>query len=173
MYRQSEKNLLSSDISSTCPHNMVNFGLLAAEIVSGVWGTPATSTASASWQRYCTESSSERQPNFAALNRWRHLCSTGRPSCWALAHISCLSFFLFFSFLVKSLSIVLLYLLLLPFVVNKVYHLYIRRCGSVSQPLSKALEFPLNYIAQRAYDVPCRTYATLTAHPLTSPLLNL
>ena len=41
MYRQSEKNLLSSNISSTCPHSMVN-GLLAAEIVSGVWGTPAT-----------------------------------------------------------------------------------------------------------------------------------
>jgi len=40
-YRQSEKNLLSSNISSTCPHNMVNFGLLAAEIVSLVWGTPA------------------------------------------------------------------------------------------------------------------------------------
>jgi len=34
------KNLLSSTISSTCPHNMVNFGLLAAEIVSLVWGTP-------------------------------------------------------------------------------------------------------------------------------------
>ena len=42
MYRQSEKNLLSSNISSTCPHNMVNFGLLAAEIVSEVWGTPVT-----------------------------------------------------------------------------------------------------------------------------------
>jgi len=42
MYRQSEKNLLSSNISSTCAHNMVNFGPLAAEIVSGVWGTPAT-----------------------------------------------------------------------------------------------------------------------------------
>jgi len=41
-YRQSEKNLLSSDISSTCLHNMVNFCLIAAEIVSGVWGTPAT-----------------------------------------------------------------------------------------------------------------------------------
>ena len=27
--------------SSTCPHNMVNFGPLAAEIVSLVWGTPA------------------------------------------------------------------------------------------------------------------------------------
>jgi len=34
--------LLSSNISSTCGHNMVNFGPLAAEIVSGVWGTPAT-----------------------------------------------------------------------------------------------------------------------------------
>ena len=35
------KNLLSSNISSTCPYNMVNFGPLAAEIGSGVWGTPA------------------------------------------------------------------------------------------------------------------------------------
>jgi len=34
------KNLLSSNISSTCPHNMVNFGPVAAEIVSLVWGTP-------------------------------------------------------------------------------------------------------------------------------------
>jgi len=37
----------------------------------------------------------ERQPNFAALNRGRHLCSAGRPSRWALAHILVLlSFFL-------------------------------------------------------------------------------
>ena len=41
MYRQSEKKLLSSNISSTRPHNMVNFGLLAAEICWRVWGTPA------------------------------------------------------------------------------------------------------------------------------------
>jgi len=41
MYRQSEKNFLSSNISSTCPHNMANLGPLAAEIVSLVWGTPA------------------------------------------------------------------------------------------------------------------------------------
>jgi len=34
-----------------------------------------------------TASSSGRQPNFAALNRGRHLCSAGRPSRWALAHI--------------------------------------------------------------------------------------
>jgi len=31
--------------------------------------------------------SSERQPNFAALNRGRHLYLSGRPSRWALAHI--------------------------------------------------------------------------------------
>jgi len=40
MYRQSKKNLLSSDICPTCPHNMVNFGSLVAEIISLVWGTP-------------------------------------------------------------------------------------------------------------------------------------
>jgi len=42
MYRQSEKNLLNSNTSSTCPDNMVNFGLLTAEICWRVWGTPAT-----------------------------------------------------------------------------------------------------------------------------------
>jgi len=36
-----KKNLLSSNVSSTCPHNMVNFGPLAAEIGPVVWGTPA------------------------------------------------------------------------------------------------------------------------------------
>jgi len=33
-------------------------------------------------------SSSWRQPNFAALNRVRHLYSARQPSRWALAHIS-------------------------------------------------------------------------------------
>ena len=37
-----KKNLLSSNISSTWSHNMVNFSPLAAEIVSGVWGIPTT-----------------------------------------------------------------------------------------------------------------------------------
>jgi len=41
MYRQSEKKLLSTNMFSTCPHIMVNFGPLAAEIGSTVWGTPA------------------------------------------------------------------------------------------------------------------------------------
>jgi len=36
-----KKNLLSSNISSSCPHDMVNFGPLAAEIDPVVWGIPA------------------------------------------------------------------------------------------------------------------------------------
>jgi len=36
-----KKHLLNSSFSSTCPHSMANFGRLAAEIVLGVWGTPA------------------------------------------------------------------------------------------------------------------------------------
>jgi len=35
------KNLLNSNTSSTCPHNMVNFGPLTAEICWRVWGTRA------------------------------------------------------------------------------------------------------------------------------------
>jgi len=36
-----KKNWLSSNTSSTCSHNMVNFGPLVAEIGLPVWGTPA------------------------------------------------------------------------------------------------------------------------------------
>jgi len=36
-----KKNLLNSNTSSTCSHNIVNFGLLTAEICWQVWGTPA------------------------------------------------------------------------------------------------------------------------------------
>jgi len=35
------KKLLSNSISPMCPHSMVNFGSLAAEIDPVVWGTPA------------------------------------------------------------------------------------------------------------------------------------
>jgi len=35
------KSLLSSNMSYRCPHNMVNFGILTAEIVWRVWGTPS------------------------------------------------------------------------------------------------------------------------------------
>jgi len=88
-YRQSEKKLLGSNISSTSPHNMVNVGPLAAEIVSLVWGTPTNFNGFRVLVAllHGTHSCSRRQPNFSALNRGRHLYSAGRPSCWALAHI--------------------------------------------------------------------------------------
>ena len=76
-----KKNLLSSNISPTCPYNVVNFGLLVAEIVSLVWGTPANFNGfrilAAVLHRHT-----------AALNRQCHLYSAGWPSRWALAHIS-------------------------------------------------------------------------------------
>ena len=47
---------------------MVNFGLLAAEIVSLVWGTPANfNRLSSLGSVTARQSSSDRQPNFAAL----------------------------------------------------------------------------------------------------------
>jgi len=48
------KTLLSSNISRTCPDNMVNFGPLAAEMDPVVWDTQQISTGFASWKRYCT-----------------------------------------------------------------------------------------------------------------------
>ena len=62
---------------------MVNFGPLAAVIVSLVRVSRLGSVTA-------RHSSSGRQPNFAALNRGRHLYSAGQPSSWALAHISSL-----------------------------------------------------------------------------------
>ena len=82
-----EKNLLSSNMSSTCPHNMVNFSPLTAEIVREFGAPLQISTGFESLQPYCTAFSSGRQPNYAALKRRHHLRSAGRPSRWALAHI--------------------------------------------------------------------------------------
>jgi len=79
-------------------HNMVNFGLLTAEICWRVRGPLQISMGLASLIDSVTarHSSSGRQPNFAVLNRWRHLYSAGRPSHWALAHISSLLLLLFY-----------------------------------------------------------------------------
>ena len=76
-----KKNLLSSNISTTCPYNTVNFGPLAAEIVSLVWGTPTNFNG-------FRVLAALLHSQTAALNRGRHLYSAGRPSRWALAHIS-------------------------------------------------------------------------------------
>jgi len=81
-----KKDLLSSNISPTCPYNMVNFGPLAAEIVSLVWGTPANFNGFGVLVALLHSQT-------AALNRGRHLYSAGRPSRWALAHISSCVYF--------------------------------------------------------------------------------
>jgi len=77
------KNMLSSNISLTRPHNMVNVGPLAAEIVSLVWGTLANFNG-------FRVLAALLHSQTAALSRGRHLYSAGRPSRWALAHISSL-----------------------------------------------------------------------------------
>ena len=83
MYRQSEKNLLSSNISATCE----------LRPTSG-WDCFVSLGHPCKFQRVsrlgsCSarHSSSGRLPNFAALNWGRHLYWAGRPSRWALAHI--------------------------------------------------------------------------------------
>ena len=85
-----KKNLLSSNISPTCPHNMVNFGPLAAEIVSLVWGTPGNFNGFRILAALLHGTLVVDVSQTAALNRERHLYSAGRPSRWALAHISSL-----------------------------------------------------------------------------------
>ena len=71
--------------------------LLAAKIVSLVWETLQISMSFVSWLLYARHSSNGRQPNFAALNTGRHPYSAGRPSRWALAHISSILFFYYYS----------------------------------------------------------------------------
>jgi len=81
-----KKNLLNSNVAPTCPHNMVNFGPLAAEISWRVWGTPAKfQRVSRLGSVTARHSSIGRQPKFAALNRGSHLHSEGWLSRWALA----------------------------------------------------------------------------------------
>ena len=82
------KNLLSSNISSICPHSMVNFGPLAAEIGLPVWGIPANFNSFCVLAALLHGSQVERESNFAAFKRGCYLCLAGRPSGWALAHIS-------------------------------------------------------------------------------------
>ena len=73
---------------------MVNFGPLATEMGSLVWGTPANFNGFRVLPALLHGISTGREPNFAALNRGLHLYSAGRPSRRALAHI--LVFFLLY-----------------------------------------------------------------------------
>ena len=67
---------------------MVNFGLLAAEIVSLVWGTPGSFNGFRVLAALLHGTLVVGVSQTAALNRGRYLYSAGRPSRWALAHIS-------------------------------------------------------------------------------------
>jgi len=59
------------------------------------------------------------QPNFASLNRGRHLYSAGRPWRWALAHILVLSsFFFFFPRLISAVADWMSTILRLPHMVK-------------------------------------------------------
>jgi len=87
------KKLVKQQYLSTCPHNMVNFGPLAAEIVSLVWGTPGNFNEFCILAALLLGTLVVGVSQTAALNRGRHLYSAGRPSRWALAHISSFCFF--------------------------------------------------------------------------------
>ena len=69
-----EKNVLNGNLSSTCTHNMVNFGPLAAETGWRVGAPQQISTAFASWLRYCTDVAQRRSTNlwtmFGRLLGW-------------------------------------------------------------------------------------------------------
>ena len=73
-------------LSSTCSDNMVNFGLLTAEIRWRVWGTPANFIGFRVLAALLHGTLVQGVCQTAALNRGRHLYSAGRPSRWALAH---------------------------------------------------------------------------------------
>ena len=75
-------------MSSTCPHNVVNFGPLAAEIVSLVWDTPGDFNGFRVLSALLHGTLLVGVSQTAAFNRGRHLYSAGGPSRWALAHIS-------------------------------------------------------------------------------------
>ena len=82
-----KKNLLSSNISPTCPRNMVNVGPLAAEIVSLVWGTPDNFNGSRVLAALLHGTLVVGVSQTAALNRGRNLYLAKQPSRWALARI--------------------------------------------------------------------------------------
>jgi len=73
---------------------MVNFGPLAAETVSFVWGIPANFNGFRVLAALLHGTLLVGVSRTAALNRGRHLYLAGRSSRWALAYISSFSFFI-------------------------------------------------------------------------------
>ena len=97
----SDRNLLNSNISSICVHNMANFGPLMAEIGWRVWGTPGSQQISmgfASWLCYCSDVVHQRPTKlftmfgrllgwytiytfFGGFCRWTEFCQVQTSLC--------------------------------------------------------------------------------------------
>ena len=99
------KNLLNSNTSSTCPHNMVNCGL-TSEICWRVWGAPANFNGFRVLAALLNGTLVVGVSQTAALKRERHQYSAGLPSRWALAHISSIFMLYFLSFFPRLISAV-------------------------------------------------------------------
>jgi len=72
---------------------MVNFGSLAAEIDPVVYGIPANFNRFRVLAALLHGTPVVGVSQTAALNRDRQLCSPGRPSRWALAHILVIDYY--------------------------------------------------------------------------------
>jgi len=86
------KNLLNTDTSSTCSHDMVNFGVVTAEICWRVWGTPANFDG---FRALAALLHGSLVLGISQTIFGRHLYLAGRPSRWALAHILVINFLWF------------------------------------------------------------------------------
>jgi len=103
------------------------------------------------------QSSSGRQPNFAALNRGRHVYSARRPSRWALAHISSI-------FGDGN-----------PFRRRGRYRVsYIRRCSSRKRPVHQTRNVVLRFfVARKARSATlCRTAMMLSSDETCGDVLS-
>ena len=59
--------MLNNNMSSTCPHNMVNFGPLPAKICWRIWGTPANFNGFREWLRYCSDVAQRRSSKLCTM----------------------------------------------------------------------------------------------------------
>jgi len=103
MYRQREKKLLNSNTSCTCPDNIVNFGLLTAEICWRVWGIPAN------FNGFCFLAALLHGTLVVGVSqtvrRWTEGATYIRQGSHHVGHwptFLVISFFVFLSFLVSS-----------------------------------------------------------------------
>jgi len=67
-------------ISATCPYNMVNFGPLAAEIRSEVWGTPPN------FQGFCILAELLHGTLLVGVSQTLRSCTEGATYIWQGSH---------------------------------------------------------------------------------------